>query len=250
MVNNRKRTPAEDTWRLAMGKKSPIPGITFFDGEKAKEDVEKAKQYADTGSKVLQQIKKLADSAKKALSKIGLGGSDQDRLIKRYYEIKDFLKAQGYDPGSQLGSWLDKYNIRKTDLKNNQKQPYWKAAYERLRQFTITWLNYKNPQLGDAYSSLFPEWKMANEGQIQSEPIDALKLLVETYPPGSYKGGVNGVQSLIASAPAAAGRSSEGGPVDETKKAEIQQTVAYVTLGLAMVLLIIAIVVHLKKNQG
>lgn len=215
-----------------------------------------------TAAPVLEKVPvigKLVDKAKDLLSKVGLGGSDQDRLIKRYYEIKDFLKSRGYDSGGNLDTWLDQFNIRKTDLKNNQKQPYWKAAYERLRQFTITWLNYKNPGLGDVYGQLFPEWKMVNEGQIYSEPIDALKELVKAFPPGTYYGGTPVFQSAqkspsalmasIANAPATAPpKDPDDGSSD--KKAETNQIITYTTVGLAVALFIIAIVVQLKSKSS
>lgn len=148
---------------------------------------------------LVKKIKPLKDLADKISSVLGLGGSDQDRLIKRYYEIKDFLRANGYDDGDNLGKWLDQYNIRKTDLKNNQKQAYWKAAYERLRQFTITWLNYVNPGLGNDYGNLFPEWKMVNEGQIHSAPIEAIKVIVKEFPRNSYLPGT--LQQVLTNLP-------------------------------------------------
>lgn len=127
-------------------------------------------------------------------------------------------------------------------------QKYWHDAFMRLRKYIIDRLNDYNPGLGTEYGELFPDFKMANEGQMIGEPIEALKLLVKAFPLGSYNGGASG-ESLLDSATAAAGRSSEGGPDNETKKAETQQVVTYVTVGLAVGLLVMAIITHLKKNS-
>lgn len=144
---------------------------------------------------LVKKIKPIFNTFKKIGNVFGAGGSDQDRLIKRYYEMKDALVAAGYT-NVPLGDWLDKHNVRKTDLKNNQKQPYWKAAYARLRLLFIDWLNYSNPGLGTDYGLLFPEWKMVNEGQIHSGPVEAMKLIVKDIPKGTYKPGTLSIAVL------------------------------------------------------
>lgn len=149
---------------------------------------------------LVKKIKPLADTAAKIANVLGLGGSDQTRFINRYYELKDYLKANGYDGvGDNLSKWLDKYDVRKTDVDNNKKQDYWYAAFQRLRLLFIDWLNFINPGLGTDYGRLFPEWKMKSEGQIHSAPIEAIKLIVKEFPKGSYLPGT--LQQVLANLP-------------------------------------------------
>ncbi len=209
----------------------------------------------------LPLVGKIADAAKNIASKIGLGGSDQDRFILRTQDVFAMFKSAGYNDKFAI-TYTD-YKLGKSQVDNNKPQSYWYDAFQRLRNYIIDRLNGYNPGLGDAYAELFPEFKMANEGQMIGEPITALKEILKAFPPGTYKGasiattvnrayqsatGNNGVQSLLASA--SAGRPFEDGADDDTKQAETKQVVTYVTVGLAVVLLIIAVIVHLKKKSA
>jgi len=127
------------------------------------------------------KIKPLKDAFSKVGNIIGVGGSDQDRFIARTQEVYKIFNAPGYEEFGTGITYKD-YDIGKSDVDNNQKQPYWYAAFQRLRKYVIDKLNKYNPGLGTDYGKLFPEFKMANEGQMQGQPITALREIVNAIP--------------------------------------------------------------------
>lgn len=166
-----------------------LAGLAGDTQQKAKEKYEQAQRYVEEGKKIAKVISGIKKTFDKIANVVKLGGSNDERFIARYYEIKNFLNNNGYliDDGSgSLGKWLDKYDVRKTDVDDHKPQSYWYAAFQRLRLLFIDWMNYINPGLGTDYGKLFPEWKMVNEGQVHSDPIDVLKMIAKTYPRATY----------------------------------------------------------------
>lgn len=145
---------------------------------------------------VIETLGKIKPIAK-FVGKLPIGGVTQDRFFDRYYEIKDIFKNAGYGVDTELyGKWLDKFKIRKTQIESPKRKGNYYNEFQRLRDFTINWLNYKNPGLGDVYGAYVPEFAMnitedgtPSLGQMDGEPIKYLKEFVKIKP-GAYKPGM------------------------------------------------------------
>ena len=243
-------TTPEDTWALAMGKRPLIPGyqdlneISSFDGQKVGQDLEEKKKQISEAAKALKAVKKFADTVKQVFGKIGLGGVKQDRFIARTQEVFKAFTAAGYNNGRN-GENIDyrDYRIGKSHVDDKKTKGNYSAEFERLRQYIIRRLNIYNPGLGDLYKSYFPELPMANLGNIYSEPITALKTLLNAFPPGMYTEEIAGKGLTLSEIQA--GRDEVEA---ETREATMKQTVTYFTLGLAAVILVIAVAWKSKKR--
>lgn len=140
---------------------------------------------------ILQKVKALAKVGKavgKLAGAIGLGGVTQDRFMARYTEIRDVFVKYGY---LTLGSKfhedaLTRNKIRKTQITDKKTKGNYEPEFARLHKWVVEVMNNANPGFGDLYSEIIPAWPMANLGNIVNEPVEALKLLIENTPPGSF----------------------------------------------------------------
>lgn len=129
-------------------------------------------------------------SVKNIANKIGLGGASQDRFFDRYFSIRDAFVGAGYlqVPSAFHSNAIDSFKIRKTQIKD--KGDNYTAEFERLHKWVDYILNSKNPGLGDDYRKLFPQFKMANQGNMYGAPITALKEILRVFKPGTYTPGL------------------------------------------------------------
>lgn len=130
----------------------------------------------------LSSLKAIADKAGNLAGKLGLGGVTDDRFIRWRNTITDnYLK--GYPEIS-----FSQYKIDHDSVPRKKSDGTYSTEYNNLRKYIIARLNKGNAGLGDLWGKYFPEIKMYDQGGPIDQPFQALKLLTETYKPGTYKG--------------------------------------------------------------
>lgn len=130
----------------------------------------------------LSSLKAIADKAGNIAGKLGLGGVTDDRFIRWRDTITDnYLK--GYPEVS-----FSQYKIDHASVPNKKSDGTYSTEYNNLRKYIIARLNKGNAGLGDLWGKYFPEIKMYDQGGPIDQPFQALKLLTETYKPGTYRG--------------------------------------------------------------
>lgn len=131
----------------------------------------------------IKPIAQIVSKVKDAVGKILPGGVTQDRFFERYDQIKSIFKNAGYPvAGARHDELLTKFRIRKTQVTDKKTNGTYEDEFQRLRQWVVQVLNDSNPGLGDLYGELFPEFPMANKGNMIGEPIEALKEIVGIEP--------------------------------------------------------------------
>ncbi len=172
----------------------------------------------EVGSGLLLKIKPLA-KAYKAVStfagKVGIGGVTQDRFLERRDKILNLFKQYGYGNNLNGATFAKVYKVLAADIPNRLTDRTYKNEFDRLYEMTRARLNANNPGLGDLYATYVPSFKMANKGNMYSEPIKILEIFLKEFKPGKYQPGQlppdvtpdNKVQTLLPdnSVPASAG---------------------------------------------
>jgi hypothetical protein len=136
------------------------------------------------------KLSNLINSVSSLLNKIGLGGVTDERFFKRYVELREIFSQGGY---LQVGSqWhedaLTRHQIRKTQVKDSGDN--YTKEFQRLHNWCVDVMNHANPGLGTDYKELFPEFKMANQGNIYSVNVEVIEEIVKAIPPGKYVKGM------------------------------------------------------------
>ena len=144
-------------------------------------------QNKDLGLLNVLGLGQYIDYVKMAASIVGLGGVSQDRFFKRYFEIKDIFKNAGYPvSGTVHDNFLTQFKIRKTQVKDKKSKGNYAPEFARLHAWVVAMLNYYNNGLGTIWAQQYPSFEMANLGNIWSEPIKGLAILVKAFPPNTY----------------------------------------------------------------
>lgn len=227
-------------------------------------------------------VAKIAEGIKNVLGKVGIGGVTQDRFIDRTSEVYKIFKAAGYTTEAtnyDSGITYRDYDLGKSQVTNRKSNGNYEPEFRRLHDYIVDRANAYNPGLGDAWAYYFPEFKMANLGNIYGAPLDALKEVLMAYPPFTFdpeeemlsvpeqtskpsaaapetklpsfesaRKDLTAAQLALLDNPKS--KSKVPQPEDEKKEAKTQQVVTYVTLGMAVVILVVAIVMKLKGKAA
>ena len=139
----------------------------------------------------IKPLAKASEAVQNLAGKIGIGGVTDDRFIARRDEIIKLFQSTGYLPNESKDSTglLNKNKIAHADIPDRKTNGNYSAEFQRLRQYIVDVLNLKNPGLGTVYGQYFPTIPMVNLGGPDDSFLEALKLVVKSFPPGTYKGG-------------------------------------------------------------
>lgn len=140
---------------------------------------------------VANVVAKIAPIAEKVGAIVGVGGVSQDRFIERTLECDKIFDAAGYQGIGEPGAGFTKHKLRKTQVTDKKKNGNYQAEFDRLHAYIVERMNTYNPGLGNAWAQYFPQFKLANLGNIGDKNAAWLgfKEFVKTYPPGTYHAG-------------------------------------------------------------
>lgn len=152
----------------------------------------------------LKPVQKAISAVKKFAGNLGIGGVSDDRFINNRNAMIKILYDNGYvpnlneAPNKQGQNIWAIWKVRHVDIPNRKTSGSYEPEYKRLEGAVREILNLKNPGLGSAgvihtgglgdYWALSFPLTMANLGGIYKESIDALRVLCESYKPGTYTG--------------------------------------------------------------
>ena len=135
-------------------------------------------------------VNHLADDVQEATKVVGkvvkavkgaVSGVRDDRFIEERDRAVQILRDAGYT--GNTGDYV-KYKIDQAQIPN--KADNYKPYFIKLFAYLRDRMNKQNPGLGDYWIQTYP-LIMANKGVAKRESISAIKDLVQTYPPGTYK---------------------------------------------------------------